>query len=39
LPAHTAHYAWTEGDGAVIQIQGSGPFMVQPIKPTAPKKP
>jgi quercetin dioxygenase-like cupin family protein len=39
LPAHTAHYAWTEGDGAVIQIQGSGPFMVQPIKSTALKKP
>ncbi len=33
LPAHTAHYAWTEGDGAVIQVEGNGPFVVQAIKP------
>ena len=38
LPAHTAHYAWTEGDGAVIQVEGNGPFTVQPIKPKAAAK-
>ena len=32
LPAHTAHFAWTEADGAVIQVEGNGPFVVQPIK-------
>ncbi len=38
LPAHTAHYAWTEGDGAVIQVEGSGPFTVQVIKAKPPAK-
>jgi quercetin dioxygenase-like cupin family protein len=38
LPAHTAHYAWTEADGAVIQVQGNGPFTVQPIKQKAAAK-
>lgn len=38
LPAQTAHFAWTEADGAVIQVQGNGPFTVQPIKPKAAKK-
>lgn len=38
LPAHTAHYAWTEGDGAIVQVEGSGPFVVQPVKPKAATK-
>ncbi|HKX11020.1 MAG TPA: cupin domain-containing protein [Stellaceae bacterium] len=33
LPAHTAHFAWTEAEGAVIQVEGSGPFTVQMIMP------
>jgi len=33
LPAHTAHFAWTEGEGTVVQVEGSGPFTVQMIKP------
>jgi anti-sigma factor ChrR (cupin superfamily) len=36
LPAHTAHFAWTEADGAVVQVEGSGPFVVQPIKQKKP---
>ena len=40
LPAHTAHFAWTETDGAVVQVEGNGPFIVQPIKAKgAAKKP
>ncbi len=35
LPAHTAHYAWTEADGAVVQVQGNGPFVVKLIKQKA----
>ncbi len=38
LPAHTAHFAWTEADGAVVQVEGNGPFIVQPIKSKAPAK-
>jgi quercetin dioxygenase-like cupin family protein len=26
LPPNTAHFAWTEAEGAVIQAHGSGPF-------------
>ena len=39
LPAHTAHYAWTGADGAVIQIHGIGPSAIQMIKPKVPSKP
>lgn len=39
LPAHTAHYAWTEADGAVIQIHGTGPSTIQMIKPMVAAKP
>lgn len=38
LPAHTAHFAWTEGDGAVVQVEGNGPFVVQPVKAKAAAK-
>ena len=35
LPANTPHYAWTESDGALIQIHGVGPSGIKMLQSTA----
>ena len=37
LPAKTPHFAWTEADGAVVQIHGIGPSVLTMLKPAAQK--
>jgi quercetin dioxygenase-like cupin family protein len=39
LPANMPHSVWTEGDGSVVQVTGTGPFGLNYVNPTDdPKK-